>query len=278
MSGYTPLFDTLTQGTLCGRWPDIGLWPIVLSMSNKDGVVDVTPTYISSITGLGMEDVVACMRRFCEPDPYSRSQLEAGRRLVLLDDHREWGWRIVNHTQYRERARKQAWDAERTASGRDAERKRRERAERTDDVPTCPDVSRLSPLSNANTYTEPPSLRSGGAGGACEHAPSTDEAEAAPPPAVRKRPTQGTFIPDDFVLTPDRRAVAEAEKLPAERTFAAFCDYWRAASGQRARKRNWDSTWRNWCRTEADRSRGTNGQLGPRKTRYEQLTEDLASD
>ena len=43
MAGYTPLFSSLTTGTLCGRWQDIGLWPIVLSMADKDGVVDVTP-------------------------------------------------------------------------------------------------------------------------------------------------------------------------------------------------------------------------------------------
>ena len=30
-TGYTPLFASLTTGTLCGRWPDSGLWPIVLS-------------------------------------------------------------------------------------------------------------------------------------------------------------------------------------------------------------------------------------------------------
>jgi hypothetical protein len=63
-------------------------------------------------------------------------------------------------------------------------------------------------------------------------------------------------LPEDFTLTSERRAVAEAERLPADRTFAKFCDYWRSASGQSARKLDWDATWRNWCRTEADRSRG----------------------
>jgi hypothetical protein len=67
---------------------------------------------------------------------------------------------------------------------------------------------------------------------------------------------RGTRIPDDFVLTDDRRLVAEAERLPAERTFAKFCDYWRSASGQKARKIDWEATWRNWCRTEADRKPG----------------------
>lgn len=64
-------------------------------------------------------------------------------------------------------------------------------------------------------------------------------------------------LPDDFSLTDKRRLVAEAERLPAERTFAKFCDYWRSASGAKARKLDWDATWRNWCRTETDR--GLNG-------------------
>jgi hypothetical protein len=65
--------------------------------------------------------------------------------------------------------------------------------------------------------------------------------------------------------------VAEAETLPAERTFEKFRNYWLAASGAKARKHDWDATWRNWCLTEADRSRGSGkGAATPRLTRYEQ--------
>lgn len=67
---------------------------------------------------------------------------------------------------------------------------------------------------------------------------------------------RGSRFPEDFTLTEERRLVAEAERLPAERTFAKFSDYWRAASGAKARKIDWDATWRNWCRTEADRKPG----------------------
>jgi len=149
LSGYTPLFSTLTAGTLCGKWPDIGLWPIVLSLSDRNGVVDVTPDYLSRVTGLPLEDVEACMGRFCEPDKYSRSQAEGGARLVLLDPHRAWGWRVVNHSRYREKARKAAYGAARTESGLDAERKRASR-----EVPRSPDASRAVPLSDSNSNTD----------------------------------------------------------------------------------------------------------------------------
>lgn len=130
MSGYAPLFSSLTTGTLCGKWPDIGLWPIVLSLSDWRGVVDVTPDYLSRVTGLPLQDVAACMARFCEPDPYSRSEAHEGRRLLLLEpDKRNWGWQVVNLQLYRDRASGQ----DQVADGRNAEKVRRykERHRRT---------------------------------------------------------------------------------------------------------------------------------------------------
>lgn len=75
-----------------------------------------------------------------------------------------------------------------------------------------------------------------------------------------------TRLPEDFSLTPERRIVAEAETLPADRTFAKFCDYWRAASGAKARKHDWDATWRNWCRSERDRGSGASAPAEPVRT------------
>jgi hypothetical protein len=69
---------------------------------------------------------------------------------------------------------------------------------------------------------------------------------------------RATRLPDDFSLTPERRAMAEAERLPADRTFAKFCDYWRGISGVRSRKLDWDATWRNWCRNDKDRGNANN--------------------
>jgi hypothetical protein len=140
--GYAPLFDSLTKGSLCGRWPDIGLWPIVLSLSDAHGVVDVHFGFLAGVTGLAIEELRACMKRFCEPDPHSRSKEHDGARLVLLDAHRDWGWRIVNYGYYREKARKSMQQHEATASGRDAERKRvaRERAV-SGGVRRCPVVT-----------------------------------------------------------------------------------------------------------------------------------------
>lgn len=169
VSGYTPLFDSLTRGTLCGRWPDIGLWPIVLSLADKDGTVDVTPLYIAGITGLPEQEVIACMERFCQPDPYSRSTDHEGRRLVLLDDHRTWGWRIVNHGKYKEKARLMGKNARDVESGKEAERKRAAR-ETGGCPPKSAEVRRSPPVSDpsyadadSNTDTEKKNSRLNGA-------------------------------------------------------------------------------------------------------------------
>jgi hypothetical protein len=75
--------------------------------------------------------------------------------------------------------------------------------------------------------------------------PEGGEARAVRSPATR--------LGEDFGLTEERKAYATAERLDPERTFAKFTDYWKAASGAKARKHDWDATWRNWCRTETDR-------------------------
>lgn len=60
-------------------------------------------------------------------------------------------------------------------------------------------------------------------------------------------------LPDDFALTEEMTAYAKGQQCDPARTFEAFGDYWRAASGAKARKHDWIATWRTWCRTEADR-------------------------
>lgn len=229
--GYAPLFDSLATGTLCGRWPDIGLWPIVLSLKDRNGVVDVTPDYLSRVTGLSLPDVVACMSRFCEPDPYSRSSAEEGRRLVLLEpERRNWGWRVVNSGLYREKARLQNRDAARTESGDDAARKRKERE--------SPEV----PRSPAETVSSPEVPLS--------------EAEAKAEERKNARKPRGTRLPDDF--SPDfDYAVRAIPDINAEAEFARFCDYWRSKSGASGAKADWQATWRNWIRTCQDSGRYT---------------------
>src|SRR6185312_398670 len=128
-------------------------------------VVDVTHQYISTVTGLALPEVVACMKRICEPDYGSRSPAEAGARLLLLEEHREWGWQIVNHSLYRERARLMAQGNAQVADGRNAEKVRRykERQRQTPVDTTGHPPTPADTLSDANTNKEEEQPRNGSA-------------------------------------------------------------------------------------------------------------------
>lgn len=105
MSGYVPVFRTVFDGTLHGRWPHTGLWLALLAMADKQGRIDRSPQAIASDIGIPVEELMACIAEFCGPDPMSRTRENEGRRLELIDPLRPWGWRVINHAEYRERAR-----------------------------------------------------------------------------------------------------------------------------------------------------------------------------
>jgi hypothetical protein len=72
-----------------------------LVLADLDGVVDMTHEAIARRTNVPIEIVRSAIAKLSMPDPRSRSPKEEGRRLVLLDDHRDWGWQIVNYEDYR---------------------------------------------------------------------------------------------------------------------------------------------------------------------------------
>src|SRR5262245_26280447 len=102
MSG-SPIFGTVFTGTLCGRWPDLAAWIMLLALANRKGEVDCTLEYIAALTGMPVEELRGCIERFCEHDLRSGSQAEQGRRLVLMDPARSWGWRIADFQKYRDK-------------------------------------------------------------------------------------------------------------------------------------------------------------------------------
>jgi hypothetical protein len=150
MSGYTHVFGSIYDGTLYGRWPMAVVWVSLLPLADRYGRVNLSLEAIAGRTGWPLELLKLGIAQLCEPDPESSSRAQEGRRLVPLNPSRNWGWQIVNHSLYREKARKAAHDASRVESGANAARmaKRQTRAH-----PTRPDGTLADPLSN--TYATP---------------------------------------------------------------------------------------------------------------------------
>lgn len=90
-------------------------------LASPDGVVDMTPQAIAARTSIPLDILIKGIKILSEPDPYTRTPGEEGRRIVLMDDHRPWGWRLVNHGKYRalrDMEQKREADRERIADKR----------------------------------------------------------------------------------------------------------------------------------------------------------------
>lgn len=99
--GYAKIFASIYDGTLAEHWQALVTFQQLMILSNARGVVDMTPFSISRRTGIPLEIIEAGIAVLAAPDPRSRSKEADGRRIVLLDPDRDWGWRLVNHAYYR---------------------------------------------------------------------------------------------------------------------------------------------------------------------------------
>ena len=98
---YAKIFASLYQGTLRGRTHEILVFTNLLAHADAAGYVDKHFRAVAEETGLTQEEVRAAILILEAPDPESRSPECAGARLIRMDEHRAWGWKIVNHGKYR---------------------------------------------------------------------------------------------------------------------------------------------------------------------------------
>ena len=98
---YVKLFQSIYQGTLRGNSNGLLVFTNLLAHADQYGIVDVHPKAIAEEVGLTLEQVKEALTELEAPDIESRSPESEGRRIVLLDGHRAWGWQIVNYVKYR---------------------------------------------------------------------------------------------------------------------------------------------------------------------------------
>lgn len=99
---YGKIFDSMYEGTLYGHWQAIVTLQQMLVLCNSEGVIDMTPQAMAARTSIPLEILQKGIEILSEPDQYSRTPGDEGRRIILMDDHRPWGWLIVNYAKYRD--------------------------------------------------------------------------------------------------------------------------------------------------------------------------------
>lgn len=73
----------------------------LIVLADRNGVVDMTPESIARTTNRPLKVIKRTLLQLEGPDPRSRTPEENGARIKRLDDHRDWGWVIINFDRFR---------------------------------------------------------------------------------------------------------------------------------------------------------------------------------
>lgn len=98
---YGKIFSSIYDGTLVEDWRALITFQQFIVLCDADGIVDMTPKAISSRTGIPIDHIKAGIEVLEKADKYSRTPDEQGKRIELIDEHRAWGWHIINHEKYK---------------------------------------------------------------------------------------------------------------------------------------------------------------------------------
>lgn len=217
---YGKVFDMMYDGTLHGNWEAIVTMQQLIVLASPDGFVDMTPSAISARTSIPLEIIEKGLKVLADPDPYTRTPGEEGRRIVLMDDHRPWGWKLVNHWKYK---KLRNMDEKREADRTRVAGKRKK-------INGVAIVSQMSE-NVANVA----------------HSDSDSDSDTK----NKSRSPKGSRLQLE-VLPKEWKAycVAQRKDLDPERVFVTFRNYWIAKPGKDGRKLDWPATWQNWVLAE----------------------------
>lgn len=237
---YGKIFASMYDGTLYGHWQAIVTFQQMIVLCDGDGLIDMTPQAIAARTSIPLEIIQKGVEVLEQPDPYTRTPGDDGRRIVRLDDHRPWGWRLVNHHVYRDMVAaedKRRADRERIAA------KRAQSREVSHGVAEHRFESRQSQKVAKVAHTEA-------------------EAEAK---RERGRARRSSRVPEDF--SPDLDlARSQCPGIDAAREAQKFRDW-----EFKTPRSDWSACWRNWierCREKGEYARESGNGLGPEFAGY----------
>ncbi len=98
---FAKIFTQIFDSSIAENWQTRLVFEDLLKLADINGVVDMTPEAIHRRTNVPLEMVKSGISELEKPDARSRNPDHGGARIVRLDDHRDWGWLIVNYGHYR---------------------------------------------------------------------------------------------------------------------------------------------------------------------------------
>lgn len=120
---YAKVFSQIFDSSIADNYKLRHFFMDLLVLADINGVVDMTPSAIAGRTRIPIEEVRQYLALLEAPDTESRTSDHEGRRIVRLDEHRTWGWCILNYDKFRAIAS----DDQRKALTRERVRKHREK-------------------------------------------------------------------------------------------------------------------------------------------------------
>jgi hypothetical protein len=97
---YVKMFRSIFDGSLYGKFEQTVVFMAMLVLAEREGIIDMTPEAIAAKCGFPLEIVRQGIQELEQPDARSRTPDEEGRRIVRLEENRDWGWRITNYEKY----------------------------------------------------------------------------------------------------------------------------------------------------------------------------------
>ena len=194
---YAKLFSSIIHSTIWREgMPTKILWITMLAMADKDGMVQASIPGLADAARISVTECEEGLQRLQEPDPYSRTKDNEGRRILAVDG----GWALLNYPKYRDlKSEEEKREKNRVKV---ANWRQKQKASVTDSVTKCNKSDSVLPPTDA--YTEvlkevPPKPPKGGRGKVLgDYSPEFEEAAATWSALFREtRPFQDTMAAEN---------------------------------------------------------------------------------
>lgn len=143
---YGKIFEQMYDSSIAEDWKTMIVFQQMIVLADEEGNVDMTMDAIHRRTNLPMDIIQHGIKALQEPDSMSRSVTQQGKRIALIDDHRDWGWYLINYKYYRDLATRE----QKRIKARERKRKQREKEA---DAP-CHAMSRMSRHTDTDVDTD----------------------------------------------------------------------------------------------------------------------------